>query len=96
MEESPGVAIFRRFGDLNIQNLLYLQAELNNLVDSYRDVAQEDYESSDAMRKTYSKEWVKLSTSSCEQWQKWLDIRSKLEQYSQREPKHYETAQSFS
>lgn len=82
MEESRGVAIFRRFGDLNIQNLLYLQSELVHMLEDYQDLAQEDYDSDDPKRKEFAAQWIKLSTSSGEQWQKWLEIRSKLEQYS--------------
>ena len=84
MEESPGVAIFRRFGDLNLQNLLYLQSELSVLIEDYRYTAREDSKSEDPERKQFSKEWTKLAGSeSCpQQWQKWLEIRSKLEQYS--------------
>lgn len=95
MEESPGVAIFRRFGDLNIQNLLYLQSELVHMLEDYQDIALEDYESKDAEKRQFSKEWMKLSESSGEQWQKWLDIRSKLEHYSQGGPMRYNVATVF-
>ena len=86
MNKTPGSAIFRRFGDLNIQNLLYLQSEISHLLEDYGDMAREDYESGDSPRKHFSTEWIKLASSSgsaCKQWQQWLKIRSKLGQYSQ-------------
>ena len=88
MEENPDVAIFRRFGHLNLQNLLYLQSELISLSQDYYKIAQVDSSSDDTERKQFSKQWIKLARSSdCpQQWDKWLEIRSKLEQYSKNVP----------
>ena len=86
MKESPEIAIFRRFGDLNVQNLLYLQSELNHMLEDYRDIVQEDYDSKDPKREVLSRRWIELSRSRGDQWEKWLDIRSKLEHYSQGQP----------
>ena len=84
MEKNPDVAIFRRFGHLNLQNLLYLQSELINLNQDYQRIAQVDSSSGDTERKQFSKQWIKLArSSSCpQQWEKWLEIWAKLEQYS--------------
>ncbi|KAL8824006.1 MAG: hypothetical protein Q9191_005368, partial [Dirinaria sp. TL-2023a] len=65
------------------------------MLEDYQDIALEDYESKDAKKKQFSKEWIKLSESSGKQWQKWLDIRSKLEQYSQGGPIRYNVATLF-
>lgn len=82
---SPEIAIFRRFGNLNVQNLLYLQAELTELEGEYNDTAFEDFNSADAERQSFSKQWWALSQATGGnrlQWEKMLVIRSKLEQYS--------------
>lgn len=89
MTGSPGVAIFRGFSELNVQNLLYLQSEISHLLDDYQYTAKDDYESEDPQRAKFSKEWIKLAESSDfagKQWQQWLQIRSKLDQYSQTDP----------
>lgn len=86
MADSPGVAIFQGFSELNIQNLLYLQSEIKHLLDDYQYTAQDDYESEDPQRAKFSKEWIKLAKSSGsagKQWRQWMKIRSKLAQYSQ-------------
>lgn len=86
MASSPGAAIFRGFSELNIQNLLYLQSEISHLLEDYQDTAQDDYESEDPHRASFSKQWIKLAKSSgptSKQWRQWLKIRSKLAQYSQ-------------
>lgn len=84
MDENPDVTIFRRFGDLNLLNLLYLQSELSWLIEDYRDILEEDSDSDNPETKQFSEQWIKLARSeSCpQQWDKWLEIRSKLEQYS--------------
>ena len=92
MAGSPGVAIFRGFSELNIQNLLYLQSEISHLVDDYQETAQDDYESEDTRRANFSKEWIKLAKSSgsaSKQWRQWVKIRSKLAQYSQTDQRRW-------
>ena len=85
MDENPDVAIFRRFGDLNLLNLLYLQSELSWLIEDYRDILEEDVDSENSETKQFSAQWIKLVRSeTCpQQWDKWLEIRCKLEQYSE-------------
>ena len=87
MGAHPEVAIFRRFGSLNTQNLLYLQAELTGLESELRCVEQEDLESGDLDRSIYGRDWQTLSESVQapgygRQWTLFLDIRKKLEEYS--------------
>jgi hypothetical protein len=90
MGEYPEVAVFRRFGALNAQNLLYLQAELKDLETSLRNYALEDQNSGHPERIFYSKDWFTLKNS-CDatyegadgnQWSTILSIRAKLKEYS--------------
>jgi hypothetical protein len=77
-------AIFRRFRDLNVQNVLYLQAELTHLERELDDIRTRDSLHPD--RLYYNKDWWSLSqsenTEDLEQWDKVLEIREKLSQYS--------------
>lgn len=91
MGPHPEVAILRRFGALNAQNLLYLQAELVALEDDLRAIAAEDSASDDPDRAIYSRDWYTLSKSKSRtadgedagrQWQTVLCIREKLKEYS--------------
>ena len=82
----PEVAILRRFGALNAQNLLYLQAELVALEANLR--ACESQDRSRPERSAFSKDWYTLSQSaladeeSGDQWRTVLKIRKRLRQYS--------------
>ncbi len=92
MGAHPEVAIFRRFGALNAQNLLYLQAELVALEKDLRTCAAEDWASKDTDRVFYCRDWYSLSSSwdnessdsevTGRQWQIMLKIREKLKEYS--------------
>jgi hypothetical protein len=91
MGAHPEVAIFRRFGALNAQNLLYLQAELVFLEHKLRDLAHKDSVSGHPQRREYSGCWYLLNDSITttasvgedgEQWKTFLQIRQKLWQYS--------------
>ena len=85
MSASPALAIFRRFGTLNAQNLLYLQAEINELERELQEIAIEDRSSADAETQCYSREWWKLAGAKGRnslQWKKCLEIRTKLAEYS--------------
>ena len=86
----PEVAIFRRFGALNAQNLLYLQAELASLEKDLWACAAEDNASNDPDRAVHSTDWYTLSQSvtggsekegSGRQWQTVLEVRKKLKEY---------------
>lgn len=90
MGEFPEVGIFRRFGALNAQNLLYLQAELKDLEITLRQVAEEDELSRDPDKVQYSVNWFALKESiegeadsnDGKQWRTILEIRDKLKEYS--------------
>jgi hypothetical protein len=86
MGASPEMAIFRRFGALNAQNLLYLQAELVHLEKKLREFEKRDSQSSEGMKSQYARDWFWLSRSendgNDDQWQTVLAIREKLVEYS--------------
>ena len=91
MGSHPEVAILRRFGALNAQNLLYLQAELVALEQDLRAISAEDSSSNEQDRANYSRDWYALSRSQNQttggedarkQWQTILLIREKLKEYS--------------
>lgn len=95
MGRMPEASIFRRFTNLNIQNVLYMQAELVRLEEelhSYQveDAGVDESESSD-QRWTYARNWYNLSTSAeketgvikdPKQWCTVKEIRRKLRIYS--------------
>jgi hypothetical protein len=84
MGRQDACAIYRRFRTLNSLNLLYLQAELTHLEQELADLAKRDSEHED--RKYYTRDWWSLSQNDeeedVEQWEKVLEIRTKLDQYS--------------
>lgn len=77
-------AIYRRFRHLNTQNLLYLQAELVHLERQLSSLAKRDMLHPD--RLYFTKDWWSLSQNEgdedSEQWEKVLEIREKLDEYS--------------
>lgn len=80
----PEVAILRRFGALNIQNLLYLQAELVHLENELRESSRANQQSGDVHRVTMSKDWFTLAhyhEGNERQWAVALRIREKLKEY---------------
>jgi len=92
MGTSPQFAIFKRFGALNAQNLLYLQAELTVLEERLQKYIKEDQEAGgDGGRDIYDRDWETLKNS-CDpnsavgsdykQWRTFLEIREKLKEYS--------------
>jgi len=81
-------AVFRRFGNLGIRNLLYLQAELVHLEQKLCRLEATDSASSEGHRARYSKDWYWLNSSpeeeADEQLNIVLSIRSKLKEYCKR------------
>ena len=81
-------AILRRFRILNMQNLLYLQAEIIHLESELRDIVNDDARIDG--RQDYAHDWWSLAVGEKdgdnEQWEKVLQIREKLESYSLWEP----------
>ncbi|KAF2855518.1 hypothetical protein T440DRAFT_463924 [Plenodomus tracheiphilus IPT5] len=60
MGSHPEVAIFRRFGTLNAQNPLYLQAALTSLELKLQRSAKADAESNQPKRQIYDLDWREL------------------------------------
>lgn len=85
MELRPEVAIFRRFGALNAENLLYFQAELAMLERDLRDRQSEDSHYPDKAK--YASSWYQLSNSKDRDEDSQLSlvykIREKLRLYSE-------------
>jgi hypothetical protein len=84
MASQDEFAILRRFRVLNIQNLLYLQADITHLEAELSILANRDARHGD--RQFHTKDWWSLSQGGegedTEQWEKFLEIRDKLEKYS--------------
>ncbi|KAH7420117.1 hypothetical protein BKA64DRAFT_738182 [Cadophora sp. MPI-SDFR-AT-0126] len=79
-------AIYRRFGNLNAENILYMQAELMHLEKGLRHFQAEDATCTEANRSKYSRDWYWLNSCAGEegskQWETILTIRQKLKDYN--------------
>lgn len=88
MASHPEVMVLRRFRHLNVQNLLYLQAELTREERILRELEERDAGSGIPERETYSRDWGRLSGSDTTQegdslqWRKFLQVRELLKEYS--------------
>lgn len=91
MAQVPETAVFRRFGELNARNLLYMQAELVALENKLQRYSREDCMSREAHRQDYGLDWQTLQDSvkddaseghDSSQWSTMLQIRAALEKYS--------------
>jgi hypothetical protein len=97
MGENPNFAIFRRFGQLNALNLLYLQAELAEMEQLLSAQAAADRASSSACAQDRALWFKALSfeekphVGHCEQWRLMLRIREVLKEYST----FHESSQEF-
>jgi hypothetical protein len=86
----PDAAIVRRFGELNMINLLRLQAELQDMEHQLSEIRREDARSHDGARETYVKDfrlmrdWKEEGDSL--QYDLLLDIGDKLKEYSMAVP----------
>lgn len=60
----PELAIFRRFGALNLQNIIYMQADITHLEEQLREMVAEDNHSSDPERKMLSRDWWAIAEGS--------------------------------
>ncbi len=83
----PEVAIFRRFGALNAQNLLFLQAEIAHLERELKNIRERDDRREDERGLLAQRSWFELSQATedgemCSQWAIIQEIRSKLSEYS--------------
>ena len=85
MSDSGALAIFRRYGSLIVLNLLYLQAELNELQEELKEIAEEDCKPENSHRHTFSRQWWSLANAKGQdslQWKKFEEARAKLYEYS--------------
>ena len=83
----PEAAIYRRFGALNAQNLLYYQAELSYLERKLRDRQKQDSNDQKGHGASYATNWYWLKHSKTDGDGRQIDlvmqIRELLKQYSQ-------------
>jgi hypothetical protein len=82
------LAIFRQFATLNTKNLLYMQAELVSDEAELEDIVHDDKYSLDAEKQKHHISWTALKEplangKPCFQLRKVLEIREKLEKYSE-------------
>ncbi|KAL2045581.1 hypothetical protein N7G274_002009 [Stereocaulon virgatum] len=78
-------AIYRRFGALNAQNLLYYKAELISVEDNLEHLAESDRCSQDKDKRLYTENWFELSRAKAgkrQQTKKFDMIRKTLKQYN--------------
>jgi hypothetical protein len=91
MSRHDEFAMLRRFRSLNIQNLLYMQAELTYLEEELH--LRECRDAQDSNKVFYARDWWSLSQSTdsedISQWHKFLEIRRKLQEYSLCLPPEY-------
>ncbi|KAK8041638.1 hypothetical protein PG993_006161 [Apiospora rasikravindrae] len=77
MAIDPDHAIFRRFGELSVLNVLRLQAELHDMEEQLKDTRLEDGESDDQSRKLYAFDFrhMRRCAEEGDSEQLWLDVR---------------------
>jgi len=84
MASQEEFAILRRFRELNIQRLFYLQAEIIHLESEVKELAKRDAAHED--RVFHATDWWSLSQTGevedLEQWQKFSELSKKLDLYS--------------
>ncbi|KAK0737376.1 hypothetical protein B0T21DRAFT_410829 [Apiosordaria backusii] len=92
MGSLPEMAMFRRFGVLSAEDLLYRQAELQELEAALRRFQKEDKQSGHQDREDYALDWDALQRSGADdaaegndsaQWDTILEIREKLKDYQE-------------
>jgi hypothetical protein len=89
MSRHPDLAIVRRFRAMNLQNILYLQAELNELEDTLKQQEEIDRSSSNEQQRWNARSWSVLSKGTQiaggddQKWSLCLRIREKLREYSE-------------
>lgn len=77
-----------RFSDINLQNILYLQAEIYGLREDLRKIEAESQNSSSDDLKNFALDWYTLAStqdndgSTNKQWQKVVQLRGLLKEYS--------------
>ncbi|KAF7524526.1 hypothetical protein G7054_g11408 [Neopestalotiopsis clavispora] len=87
MAEHPEDAMIRRFASLNLQNILYLQAEIVGLEQNLRKLEAENDSSADRDRRNFAFDWYTLAhvhdtPNSEQQWEMWQKLRVVLKEYN--------------
>jgi hypothetical protein len=86
MSTYPDNAIFRRFGELNMLNLLRLQAEIHEMEQELKRIRDEDKESEDVMRMAYVNDFCAMRDNQeegdSEQYDLLIRIGEKLQEYN--------------
>jgi hypothetical protein len=88
MSRHPESAQVLRFSDINLQNILYLQAEIYGLREDLRKIEALNQTSSSDDLKNFSLDWYTLATTKGEdgesnrQWRKIERLRVLLREYS--------------
>ncbi|KAI1214349.1 uncharacterized protein F4807DRAFT_455989 [Annulohypoxylon truncatum] len=87
MQDHPEDAMVRRFAALNLQNILYLQAEVINLQRDLDKLETDNDSSVEEDRRNFALDWYTLAhvhdtPGSDKQWKKWLQLRKALEEYN--------------
>ncbi|KAI1772806.1 hypothetical protein F4818DRAFT_443690 [Hypoxylon cercidicola] len=87
MQDHPEDAIVRRFSALNLQNILYLQAEVINLQRDIDKLEADNNSSVEEDRRDFALDWYTLAhmhntPESGEQWEKWVQLRKVLKKYN--------------
>jgi hypothetical protein len=89
MSSYPDKAVFRRFGELNLLNLLRLQAELQEMEHQLKVIRKEDAESRDPTRACYAKDFRAMRDNQelgdSEQYELLIQVGLKLQEYSTHE-----------
>ena len=81
MAHDPGMAIYRRFANLNAKNLLYLQAELCYVQNDLDFLIEDDGKDPDKESYPFSV-WDVKNDEHGLQWKKVLEARKLLKEYS--------------
>lgn len=87
-EVQPEIAIYRRFGALNAQNLLYYQAELVDLEEKLIEQQIKDNKDAKGAKKKYATTWYRLKSSAVDGDTKQLDLVMKLRETLKEYSKH--------
>lgn len=81
----PEMAIFRRFGALNAQMLLYMQADIIHIEEQLRKIEIQDSKSKEDYKYKYARDcWFLFNpeTNNDRQLQLVTDLKAKLKEYS--------------
>ncbi|KAI0169611.1 hypothetical protein GGR52DRAFT_475082 [Hypoxylon sp. FL1284] len=87
MQEHPEDTIVRRFAALQLQDILYLQAEIVHLQRRLDILESNNNSSGEQERREFAFDWDTLAhihstPGSSEQWEKWLELRKVLKEYN--------------